>query len=153
VARAGFIKMYLKKWLSQFDKPEFWADYDIIDKPMLIDLITSWDKQEVIPNLPHNQIFADALNQVLKGGYKIGLPKHLPNINYYDFYDLHTIFLLKGINPDINREEFVKEELNQMVENTDYNNLPIPFSALGEKHTALYDAYVSYLCYENLMRL
>jgi hypothetical protein len=135
----------LKEWLSQFESVKFWADYDVIDKPMLIDLIADWDTKSINTHY-------EGLNNVWED-VKIGLPKHLPNINYYDFYDLNTFFLLKGIDPNINREDFVSKELTKMsVYGKDFNTPPFD-TLIGEKHNALWDAYISYLCYENLMRL
>jgi hypothetical protein len=39
-----FISTNLKEWLSKFESIEFWADFDVIDKPMLIELISGWNK-------------------------------------------------------------------------------------------------------------
>jgi hypothetical protein len=61
-------------------------------------------------------------------GNALNLPR---NISYIPT-DICTIFRLKGIDPDISREEFI-----------DY---PIE----GTKHTALYDAKVIKACYEKL---
>jgi hypothetical protein len=137
----------LKEWLSQFESVKFWADYDVIDKSMLIDLIADWDTVETVIELQEawgkSSYEGWAKGTVLA---KIGLPKHLPNINYYDFYDLHTLFKIKGIDPDINREEFAHGYKE--------SSYPCPEWLIGTgKHTALFDAYISYLCYENLMRL
>lgn len=124
----------LKHWLSKFDNVEFWADYDTIDKPILVDLISNWEYNVI-------QHWGESSPPVLLGEtkYKIGIPKHLPNIKYYNFYDIHTLFNIKGIDPDISREEFVKEDLYS-----------IPS---GFKDTALYDSYVSMLCYNKLINL
>lgn len=81
------ISIKLKAWLLQFANCEFWADFDVIDKPMLIDLVADWNTIEI----PYE--FTDDYNNDV--GYfkneKTGLPKHLPNIQYYDFYDIHTL--------------------------------------------------------------
>lgn len=120
------IKLGLISWLSQFESIEFWADYDTIDKPMLVDLISEWTYNYV------------TLGNVVK----VGLPKHLSNVAYYDFYDLHTVFKIKGIDPDINRVDY-SEVISK--------ELPHNF-ILPSNHNALYDAYVSYQCYNKLMK-
>ena len=56
---------------------------------------------------------------------------HIPNNVYYIPFDLSTLFKLKGIDPDVNREEFA--------------------GLGGEKHNALYDAKVIKACYEKAM--
>jgi hypothetical protein len=137
------ISTHLKEWLSQFESIEFWADFDVIDKPMLIDLIADWDfkkfDREGFGALINETFYTESML------LKIGLPKHLYNIKYDQFFDLHTLFKIKGIDTDISREEFAfnKEE-----------NPLAPIWLQGRnKHTALYDAYVSYLCYKKLMSL
>ena len=57
----------------------------------------------------------------------------LPSGIYYIPFDICTLFKLKGIDPDINREKFAN-----MISNS--------------KHNALYDAKVIKACYERLMR-
>ena len=163
------ISIHLKQWLSQFDKPEFWADYDVIDKPMLIDLIADWNTsnsssylidisaipsnlniEDVIKNWKKYSTITTAIKPQVTKNYKTGLPKHLPTINYYDFYDLHTLFLLKGIDPNINREDFAFSDgqgMSYHIEQIDKLGLT------AVKHTAIWDAYVSYLCYEKLMKI
>ena len=125
------ISFYLKEWLCRFESVEFYADYDVIDKPMLIDLIADWNTK-----LNEEEDF---------GSYKIGLPKHLPNINYYDFYDIHSILKWKGIDPDINREEFINIE-NQRLLSGKY---PETMDDL-QKHNAIYDAWICWKMYEKL---
>ena len=66
-----------------------------------------------------NQIWGGALN----------IPK---NIDYI-WYDLATLFKVKGVDPDINREEFAGLE--------------------GSKHNALHDARIIKVCYKKLMRM
>ena len=66
-------------------------------------------------------------------GHAFKIPKNV----YYIPFDIATLFKIKGINPDINREEFVKE----LILNKD--NI--------QKHNALWDAEVIKLCYEKLM--
>ncbi len=151
------ISKALKKWLSQFEKIEFWADFDVIDKPMLIDLISDWDYkvrgQERIVQLTEHigdtrWLCTDFKEEChpcynIQDLYKTGLPKHLPNIRYDQFFDLHTLFKIKGIDTDINRQDF--SEVKQQV-------IPLPFSDYDKSHNALYDAYVNYLCYQKLCK-
>ncbi|NJL79176.1 MAG: hypothetical protein HC917_10590 [Richelia sp. SM2_1_7] len=117
------ISKALKQWLSQFEEIEFWADFDVIDKPMLIDLIADWNYTDVDKE-------------------KIGLPIHLPNIRYDQFFDLHTVFKIKGIDTDISREEF---------SGIIHKVILLPFSNYNQTHNALFDAYISWLCYNKLM--
>lgn len=58
---------------------------------------------------------------------------NLPNNIYYIPFDICTLFEIKGIDPDISREEFI-------------NN-----SVIGNKHNSLYDAKVIRACYKKLM--
>lgn len=57
----------------------------------------------------------------------------IPSNVYYIPFDLATLLKLKGIDPDVNREEFAGLE------------------AGDQKHTALWDALVIKACYEKLM--
>ena len=66
-----------------------------------------------------NQLFGHAFN----------IPKNV----YYIPFDICTLFKIKGIDPDISREEFAS-----MSENS-------------TKHNALWDAKVIKKCYENLI--
>lgn len=58
---------------------------------------------------------------------------HIPECLYYIPFDLATLLKAKGIDPDVNREEFAG-----MTEG-------------GPKHNALWDAKVIKACYEKLM--
>ena len=58
---------------------------------------------------------------------------HIPKNVYYIPFDIATLFRIKGIDPDINREEFAGMD--------------------GDKHNALHDARVIKACYEKLMNL
>ena len=64
-------------------------------------------------------------------GHAFNIPKNI----YYIPFDICTLFNIKGIDPDISREEFI-------------NN-----SVKGEKHNSLYDAKVIKLCYEKLIEM
>lgn len=60
----------------------------------------------------------------------------IPDNIYYIPFDICTLFKIKGIDPDINREEFSN--------NTDGKH---------RKHNALYDALVIKNCYEKAIKL
>lgn len=147
------IGIELKQWLSQFENPIFIGDFDVIDKPMLIDLITDWNYSNPCGFISNSACHyeenkrayvCDKCNDVKEKDcqYKIGLPKHLPNIKYFDFYDLHTMFFMKEIDPDTDRELFVFG---------DQENPSLPSWLEGKtKHNALYDAYITYLCYNKI---
>ena len=62
-------------------------------------------------------------------GHAFYLPK---NVSYIPM-DICTLFYMKGIDPDISREEFIENSVE------------------GTKHNALYDAIVIKDCYEKLM--
>ncbi|MGX4584045.1 3'-5' exoribonuclease domain-containing protein [Paenibacillus chitinolyticus] len=66
-----------------------------------------------------NQLFGHAFN----------IPKNV----YYIPFDICTLMKVKGVDPDINREEFAGIE--------------------GEKHNALHDARVIKACYEKLEQM
>ena len=61
-------------------------------------------------------------------GHAFNIPKNI----YYIPFDICTMFRLKGIDPDINREEFAV------------------MTKGSEKHNALWDARVIKACYEKL---
>lgn len=65
-------------------------------------------------------------------GHTFNIPKNV----YYIPFDIVTLFKLKGIDPDINREKFAFGET--------YTEM------LGQKHNALWDAKVIRACYEKL---
>jgi len=62
-------------------------------------------------------------------GHAFNIPKNI----YYIPFDICTLFKIKGIDPDVNREEFAK-----MTENS-------------QKHNALWDAKVIKECYLKLI--
>ncbi|MCK4525966.1 3'-5' exoribonuclease [candidate division WOR-3 bacterium] len=68
-------------------------------------------------------------NQIWGHAFKV------PGNIYYIPFDICTLFKLKGINPDINREEFA-----EMIGG-------------AEKHNALWDAQVIKACYERAINL
>lgn len=61
-------------------------------------------------------------------GHAFNIPKNV----YYIPFDICTLFKVKGIDPDISREEFAGLDAN------------------GQKHNALWDAKVIRACYERL---
>jgi len=134
----NFVSTILKQWLSQFNGVEFWCDFGVTDTPFLIDLIADWDLQS-LPKIEERR------GSWIHGSkqHKIGLPKHLPNVKYYDFYDIHSVLKWKGIDPDINREEFVKEYLYKLPE----------FILKLKIHNSLYDSYINYLVYNKLKQI
>jgi hypothetical protein len=70
-----------------------------------------------------NQIFGHAFN--------------IPRNVYYIPFDICTLFKIKGVDPDINREKFGCGEA--------YSEMP--------KHNALWDARVIKMCYDKLMNI
>lgn len=64
-------------------------------------------------------------------GTAFDIPKNV----YYIPFDLCTMFKLKGIDPDINREEFAQ------------------FKSTKNKHNALHDAKIIKACYDKLIQL
>lgn len=104
--RKSSIKKYLIEWLSQFKKVEIWSDCLSYDWVLFNDLIAD---------------------------YSNGYPE-LPKNVYYIPFDICTLFKMKGIDPDISREEF-----SGMTESS-------------QKHNALWDAKVIKACYEKLCK-
>jgi 3' exoribonuclease, RNase T-like len=66
---------------------------------------------------------------------------NIPKNVYYIPFDICTLFKAKGIDPDINREEFA----GSMIEVNDMEHW-----GTGRKHNALWDAYVIRECYKKL---
>ena len=64
-------------------------------------------------------------------GHAFDLPENI----YYIPFDICTLFRVKGIDPDISREEFIND------------------SVKGRKHNSLYDAKVIKACYEKLIEI
>lgn len=91
----------------------------------LKDYLCSWDEVEMWSDclsydwVLFNQLFGHAFN----------IPKNV----YYIPFDICTLMKIKGVDPDINREEFAGIE--------------------GAKHNALHDAKVIKACYERLMSM
>lgn len=70
-----------------------------------------------------NQLFGHAFN----------IPKNV----YYIPFDICTLFKMKGIDPDVNREEF--------------SGMAFISSEIPKKHNALWDAKVIKACYDKLV--
>jgi hypothetical protein len=64
-------------------------------------------------------------------GHAFNMPD---NVCYIPF-DICTLFKIKGIDPDINREEFINNSIK------------------GKKHNSLYDAKVIRACYKKLINI
>jgi hypothetical protein len=70
-------------------------------------------------------------------GHAFNIPKNV----YYIPFDLATLFKVKGVDPDISREEFgLSDESGACVDPSRWS-----------KHNALWDAKVIKKCYEKLM--
>jgi hypothetical protein len=68
-------------------------------------------------------------------GHAFRIPKNI----YYIPFDICTLFKEKGIDPNISREEFISDSEKE-------------YLIHGEKHNALYDAYVIRECYDKLKK-
>ena len=95
-----------------YKKIEFWSDCLAYDLVLLNDLLAD---------------------------YKNGYPE-LPKYIYYIPFDICTLFKIKGIDPDINREEFAKNGKNF-------------WFTEEEKHNSLFDAKIIKMCYDKLMKI
>jgi len=148
---------------TDYDKSQVddWLQLNVIDKlyvkeDALIasavwiseDTVRKYDSNLVIGNNDHNEyalrkwleqfdsieMWSDCLsydwvlfNNIFKHAFN--LPK---NISYIPF-DICTLMKMKGIDPDIDREEFARIKVD------------------GNKHNALYDAKIIKACYERLV--
>lgn len=145
--------------LTDYDKDQVdeWLQKNVIDKLYLPEDETIWyentktmqikgpaDKvaaclSDWLKQFDQVEMWSDCLSydwvlfcQIFGHAFKI--PKNV----YYIPFDICTLFKQKGIDPDINREDFAKEILTK--EN---------FQA-GPKHNAFWDATVIKACYEKL---
>lgn len=101
------LKIELTKWLDQFKLPGY--QIQMVSDCMAYDWVL------------FNDIFGHAFN--------------IPNHVCYIHYDICTKFVDQDIDPDISREEFISEVLDNIE---------------GDKHNALYDAKVIQACYLKL---
>ena len=112
---------YLAYWFQALlGGPLNWIDYSGHSEPTLI-------------QTPRIEIWSDCLSYdwVLFNDLW-GTAFNIPKCVYYIPFDICTFFKLKGIDPDISREEYAK----------------LPSSA--SKHNALWDASVIKACFEKL---
>jgi hypothetical protein len=73
-------------------------------------------------------------------GHAFNVPKNV----YYIPFDICTLMNAKGVDPDINREEYVVDHMNYS---------PVEGDILGKKHNALWDSHIIKACYEKLTKL
>lgn len=99
------------------------------DKQVVADELNKWVKQ-----FDNIKIWSDCLayDWVLFN-HLFGHAFNLPSNIYYIPFDICTLFEVKGVDPDISREEFINHSIK------------------GDKHNSLYDAKVIKACYEKLM--
>lgn len=101
-------------------------------KAMLEDWLEQFEKVEMWSDclsydwVLFNQLFGHAFN----------IPKNI----YYIPFDICTLLKMKGVDPDINREEFAEGLIDL-----------IP-GAKPLKHNAIWDAKIIKACYERLMK-
>jgi hypothetical protein len=95
---------------------------DLKDWLAQFDTVEMWSDCLAYDWVLFNELFGHAFN--------------IPNNVYYIPFDISTLFKIKGIDPDISREKFIKESINK-------DSI--------QKHNALWDAEVIKLCYEKLM--
>lgn len=99
-------------------------------KEKLESWLSQWDEIEIWSDclsydwMLFNQLFGHAFN--------------IPSNVYYIPFDICTLMKIKGVDPDISREEFVSDQ---------------KVTWEKEKHNALYDAHVIKLCYYKLMNM
>jgi hypothetical protein len=68
----------------------------------------------------------------------------IPKNVYYIPFDICTLMKIKGVDPNINREEYVVDYMNYS---------PVEGDILGKKHNALWDSHIIKACYEKLTKL
>ncbi|SDX05275.1 3'-5' exoribonuclease domain-containing protein [Paenibacillus sp. PDC88] len=141
--------------LTDYDRDQVddWLQANVIDKLYIPDEVgqqapnnLKGDKEYVLEQLKwwlsqwdHVEIWSDCLaydwvlfNQLF--GHAFNIPKNV----YYIPFDICTLMKIKGVDPDISREEFVEGDgINWM----------------RQKHNALYDAQVIKRCYYKLMKM
>jgi len=129
--------------------------YSEIDRPELLN-IDDWIRDNVIANFTKEKFFSDypelrkQIEVFLSPYKKVEMwsdclaydwvlfcelwsgALNVPDYIYYIPFDICTLMKAKGIDPDINREEFS--------------------GITGIKHNALHDAKVIKACYEKLLR-
>jgi len=128
--------------------PSIYEIYATRDK--VADLLRLWLEKEVYINAPI-EIWSDCLAydwvlfcELFGGAFGI------PNCVYYIPFDLATFFKIKGVDPDVNREEFVTK---MVVEGSNGSFIGSGNIIDGPKHNALHDARVIKACYEKLVQM
>lgn len=118
--------LYLTENLTVFD-----ANTTLVkgDKEYVKQVLSSWLSQ-----FDQVEMWSDCLaydwvlfNEIFGGAFSI------PSNIYYIPFDICTLFKVKGVDPDINREMFVEQ--------------------IGTKHNAIHDARIIKLCYEKLCKM
>lgn len=91
------------------------------------------------------EVWSDVLNydwtlfRQLFDDYAEGLPEYI----YYIPFDISTAFKIKGIDPDISREEFAKSKVPEAESIDKFGDM---------KHNSVVDALVIYYCYIAIMK-
>lgn len=125
-----FTDSYITKYEKELKNYEIKGTTNEIKKALerwlsQFDSIEMWSDCLAYDWVLFNNIFGDAFS----------IPKNV----YYIPFDISTLFKIKGIDPDINREEFAKERLIKTC------------ICAGPKHNALWDATVIMECYNELI--
>lgn len=125
--------------LREFEKNELSREYIKNNKTIITKHLTRWfESISSIYNCSKFEIWSDCLaydwvlfNDLFDNVF------NLPKSIYYIPFDLATVFKLKCIDPDINREEFSE----------------FKYTEVDKKHNALTDAKVIKACYEKIFPL
>jgi len=118
------IAQHLADWFQDMlGGPVSWVDYgqENIPKKIVEPVFEIWSDCLSYDWVLFNQLWDGALN--------------VPACVYYIPFDICTLFKIKGVDPDINREKF-----SEMTKD-------------AEKHNALWDAQVIKACYEKAVNL
>lgn len=135
-------KSQVNEWLENNVISNLYLDKNVSYDPYSDNVKVFGDKNDLKQALTHwlnrfgkVEIWSDCLsydwvlfNQIWGHAFEI------PSNVYYIPFDICTLFKIKGVDPDISREEFVGKEK-------------------GKKHNALFDAIVIKECYEKLISL
>jgi hypothetical protein len=113
--------------------PRYICNYNIkSNKHVIADTLTDWLSQFDSVEMWSDCLSYDWVLFCDLFGHAFNIPKNV----YYIPFDICTLFKIKGIDPDVNREEFAGLEVG-----------------VDRKHNALWDAQVIKTCYEKLMKL
>jgi len=118
-----FNKTIDKQWHVKGDSN--WIKTHLIQFLELFESIEFWSDNLAYDWVLFCQLFGHAL--------------HIPQQVYYIPFDLATLLYIKGVDPDITREEFVMEAIRG--------------KKMGDKHNALWDAELVKLCVEKAHRI